>query len=81
MAAKGEEYRSIDGGVLRTITEFSEIGDVGPVTHPVWEETISAARSRDAFLEEQKQSEAPVQDEDWEVDARERTLELAEKYG
>ncbi len=70
---------------MRTITEFSEIGDVGPATYPVYEETISAARSRDAFIKEQEPPpEDPPesqQEEAWETEARERELELAEANG
>ncbi len=85
VAKDGEEFKSIEGGVLRTITEFSEIGDVGPATYPVYEETISAARSRDAFIKEQEPPpEDPPesqQEEAWETEARERELELAEANG
>ena len=85
VAVDGAEFRMIKDGVLRTVNVFAEIGDVGPVTYPVWEETKSAARSRDAFLEEQEQPpEDPPesqQEEEWETEARERELELAEANG
>lgn len=41
-----------DGWVLRTIVEFDELFDVGPVTEPAYEDTTVMARSLDEFLKE-----------------------------
>jgi len=49
----GEEWRSVaqrsDGGKrpLRTITRIAKVYDVGPVTHPAYEQTEVSARSDD----------------------------------
>ncbi len=75
---------SADGTILRTITEFSSLGDVGPVTFEAYEDTTVAARSLDSFRAEpdeafqQEALDGEAQEEiEIESDAREREMEMA----
>ena len=49
------EYRK-DGSAVRTITEFGELFDVGPVTYPAYPSTTVSARAKEMA---EKREEAP----------------------
>ena len=71
IADGGDEWAEKDGQYFRTITEFAQIFDVGPVTFPAYPDTSAAARaltnadvalrSLDAFKE--SRTAAPVEPE------------------
>ena len=59
VAPNGDDWvENEDGSVLRTITEFSSLGDVGPVTFPAYADTTTAARAKDDFLATLREVEA-----------------------
>jgi len=52
------EYRA-DGSAIRTITEFGQLFDVGPVTYPAYPATQVSARARDMAKAPPAPPEAP----------------------
>ena len=81
VAPEGEEFRSIKGGVLRTITKFSALGDVGPVSYEAYEKTTVSARSKEMLQAEETrlkkaQQSVGVDAVKIEAEARERELRL-----
>ena len=75
IAEDGDEWTEKDGQYFRTITEFAQVFDVGPVTFPAYPDTSAASRamtdadvalrSLEAFKE--SRSEAPVPSPDDEA--------------
>ena len=49
VAPGGEEWRDTDEGLVRTITKFSRLVDVAPVTYPAYPDSTIATRSLAAW--------------------------------
>jgi len=45
----GESWSEIEGGMLRTVTAFERIYEVGPVVSPAYGDTTAAKRSLENF--------------------------------
>lgn len=52
------EYKK-DGSTIRTITEFGELFDVGPVTYPAYPSTTVSARAKEMAEKREAPPEAP----------------------
>ncbi len=85
-----DDFRLVEGGVLRTVTKFAAIGDVGPVVNPAYETASVSARSKEAFeaflshdAEQQEALDAESQEGDdpilIEHEARERELAMVDR--
>jgi uncharacterized protein len=64
IAEGGESWSEVEGGMLRTITQFEEIYEVGPVVFPAYVDTTAAKRS----LENLKITELEIKEEIKTVD-------------
>ena len=49
IAEGGESWSEVEGGMLRTITQFEEIYEVGPVVFPAYVDTTAAKRSLESL--------------------------------
>lgn len=58
-AQDGQKWERKEGRMLRTITRFKDLFDVGPVTFPVYQQTDIALRSLQAFEAEERAREQP----------------------
>lgn len=59
VAQGGDKFSRRDGGIVRTITEFEEILDLGPVTFPAYEATTVSKRALDMAAEVPEEAPAP----------------------
>lgn len=49
VAPGGQSFRRVDGGIVRTISDFASLLDVSPVTYPAYTDTSVAVRSMQAW--------------------------------
>lgn len=72
IADGGETWTEVDGGMLRTITEFERVYEVGPVVSPAYLDTTAAKRSLESLksIEVKVPSEENTEDFNWEKELR-----------
>ena len=77
IADGGESWSEIEGGMLRTVTAFERIYEVGPVVSPAYGDTTAAKRSLENFKSIEVM-EVKVLDEnkDWVWEFRNRVLKM-----
>lgn len=96
IAAGGDEWHEDEetGGLIRTITNFSALYDVSPVTYPAYPDTDVAPRTSQTEGERSVSADAQEQDKEmapsdteraedttaWRTRARERQLRLLSRF-
>jgi HK97 family phage prohead protease len=75
IAEGGETWTEIEGGMLRTITQFDEVFEVGPVVFPAYVDTTAAKRSLEGRTTNELEIKQ-IQTVDFQTELRSRRLRL-----
>lgn len=70
IAEGGETWTEIEGGMLRTITAFDEVFEVGPVVFPAYNDTTAAKRSLESLKINELEIKEIQTDNNWELELR-----------
>lgn len=70
IAEGGEIWTEIEGGMLRTITAFDEVFEVGPVVFPAYTDTTAAKRSLESLKINELEIKEVQTDNNWELEMR-----------
>jgi HK97 family phage prohead protease len=75
IAEGGETWTEIEGGMLRTITQFDEVFEVGPVVFPAYVDTTAAKRSLEGRTTNELEIKQ-IQTVDFQTELRSKRLRL-----